>query len=165
MDQTGNRREESSKHIPLLAAACILLCAWLPGLSPGETQAPSAFNPAAYKLCGVTLIEPPGSQARSFAVIESLQTGQQGVYRIGDTLSGARITQMSRNSITLVLERRKHLLYLETAAPAAGAKAGTAAGAPQLLRKSYAPPGPLAPEPTPEQVLKNIEEEQRTQPR
>jgi len=175
MERSKRRPAESPGRILLLVAAFGLLCLWHPGFS-GEARAAAGFNPADYTLRGVTSIGTPGGPARSFAVIESVKTGKQGLYRVGDTLSGALITRISRNSVTLVVEHREHRLFVETSTPAATSTAPssppgpTPASAPPdagrpMPPQQYVPPGPLAPELTHEEVLKNIEQEQREQPR
>jgi len=179
VDQPGKRQKsfmERTKKDQLLyrlhrIAALILLTFFIGGGVRAATAA--GFDPVDYKLCGVTMVEKTAAQVRGFAIIEYLRTGKQSMYRQGDMLSGARIARIDKNSITLVMENKKYVLRVETSGSAAIAQPARSltptATPPGVTQQSshqvYHQPGSIIPEPTIEEVLKNIEQEQREQKR
>ena len=144
-------------------AALILLTIFIGGGVHAATAA--GFDPADYKLCGVTIVEKTGTKTQGSAIIEYLKTGKQGMYRQGDMLAGARITRIDKDSVTLVIEEKKHVLHVETAVQETTATTQPPDINQQVLHRGYNPPTPVVPELTIEEVLKNIEQEQSEQRR
>ena len=167
MERTQNSLTGSLHCILLPAAAFTLLGVWLTCFAGGMTQAATVaeFNPADYKVCGVTVVKTADTEAQMFAIIEYLKSGKQGMYQPGDMLSGARITGIDKDSVTLVIEEKKHVLPVETAVQETTATAVPPDINRQVLHRGYNPPAPVVPELTIEEVLKNIEQEQSEQKR
>ncbi len=165
----------SLQRILLIAAACSLIsggptCFASEG-TRGMTRA--GFNAGDYRVRGISALERSGAQAWRSAIIESVKTGKQDLYRPGDIISGARINRIEENSVTLVVEQEKYVLRLErmvsgkaaaTAHPPRSLTPGVVM-LPPISRRVHRPPGPIVPEPTPESLMKTIEQEQREHPR
>jgi general secretion pathway protein C len=87
-----------------------------------------------------------GEDAPAFAVIQDGKTREQNIYRVGDVVSGARITGITWDDVILDVERKQEALHLEE-----DASTGTAPSPQKPLRKSprrtrkKAPPPPPSP--------------------